>query len=149
MVSVRPYHMTNEPPGSGPLFRVVVTSPNGEHVRLGILANCEVAHIRHGGLWHADSSAEFLDPGGVLVDGVYTDVIGSFMVRMLSRQHAAVRGCFCAASIDVLVILHAAEGIDLPAEQTAVKLLCAFEIVCRDFKPDDTRRNVFLYCAHI
>lgn len=132
------------------LGRVRVGFPEAERVVFGILADGEVAHLRHGGPGCADSAAEFFDPGRGLGHGGHADVLGDALFRLPARHQPAVGRSFGPARVDVLVFLrfrtlHAGEGRDFPAEQGVVELLRAVEVVGRDFKPDQASdRGVFL-----
>src|SRR6267378_6843679 len=97
---------TNERVWSGQLFCVLIPFPDGEGVVFRVLANGEIAHLRHGGFGHADFAAEFLGLPHELGHRRHVDVIGDGLCRMLARNQPAV-GCVVApARVNVPVILH-------------------------------------------
>ena len=83
------------------------------------------------------------------------DVGGNGVGRMHAFHESAIGRGVRAAGVNVLVIRHPGERIDLPPKQVVVKLLRPRGIVRRDFKPDDVRRRFFLrlrsfgFCAHV
>src|SRR6266513_103611 len=114
-----------------------VALPKSKGVALGILADGEITHLRHGRFSHADFSTEFRNFISELVDRIHTDVVDDWLLRMFTPLQRAVRTIVCAAGIDVPVIAITGKWIDFPAKQIAVKRLGAFWIVGWDFKPSD------------
>src|SRR5437016_11469135 len=145
------------PPRSRRLPCSFVHFPEGERVVLRVLANNEVAHLRHRRFGQADLAAEFLDLCRGFVHRGHSDIVGDRLFRVLACHQSTVTRPVSAAGVDVPVIRHPGKLLDFPAEQRTVKLLRTLNIVRWDFKPDDARRGAaslcvfrcrFCFCAH-
>lgn len=80
-------------------------------------------------------------------DGRDEEIGGDGVVGVHPAHHAAVRGGVRSAGVNVLVIRHGGEGVDLPAEQLGIKELRAFGLVGRDFEPDEAGRGGGFFCG--
>jgi hypothetical protein len=105
----------------GTLFRALVVFPESEHVVLGVLAEDEVAHLRHGCFGHADLAPKFLNFRSGFVHRRHAHVIGNAMFGVLALQHSAIGRVVTTASVDVPVRLWPREFFDFPAEQFSVE----------------------------
>jgi len=135
---------TNELPAFGQLFRVWVALPNTERIALGILADGEVAHLRHRRFSHADFPAQFGDFIRVLVYRIHADVIHDWLLQMLASLQRAIGSIIGTTSVNVPILASTGKWIDLPAKQIAIKRCGALRIVRRNFKPNDVCSLLFL-----
>ena len=121
------------------------------------LADGIVAHLRHRGLALVDSATE---PFGLGSGFVHRATLMYWVIPwMCSRVVSPPSGRSVDTSrFDVEVFLHASGPCipgraDFPAEQSVVELLCAVEVVGRDFKPDQASdRGIVVghcLCAHV
>src|SRR5439155_11400822 len=95
---------TNELPAFGQLFRVWVALPNTERIALGILADGEVAHLRHRRFSHADFPAQFGDFIRVLVYRIHADVIHDWLLQMLASLQRAIGSIIGTTSVNVPIL---------------------------------------------
>src|SRR5947199_9269696 len=92
---------TNELPAFGQLFRVWVTLPNTKRIALSILADGEVAYLRHRRFSHADFPAQFVDFIRVLVYRIHADVIHYWLLQMLASLQLDIGSVIVPTSVTV------------------------------------------------
>src|SRR6516164_2653948 len=102
--------------GNSGLFRLPISFPQGEHVALRILANGEIAHLWHGGLWLVDLSPKFLHLHHSSCHGLDRDVVRDRVLRTHPRHQGSIGRGVVSAGVDMPVIFHCGKWVDFPPE---------------------------------
>src|ERR1051325_10514712 len=123
------------------LLCVFVSLPKSKYVAFSIQANREVTHSRHGGFRLMDLATELFHLSRRARNRIDQYVIGDRMGWHHPFHNCAIGRGIGAATVDVPIVVHIRERLDLPTEQRAVEFLGAFSVVRRNLKPDEAGGN--------